>query len=109
MPAPSNQAPSGYDTRYGWDNNGRYTDQPDFWRGSSQPNPQTPRTDRYAAGRSVLEQPLINLTNVPPAALFVFVGFSDDGRLVLLVVVLFVFFILFIVVVGMSGRHRVGR
>ena len=47
MPAPSNQAPSGYDTRYGWDNNGRYTYQPDFWRGSSQPNPQTPRTDRY--------------------------------------------------------------
>ena len=47
MPAPTNQAPSGYDTRYGWDNNGRYTYQTDFWRGSSQPNPQTPRTDRY--------------------------------------------------------------
>jgi membrane carboxypeptidase/penicillin-binding protein len=47
MPAPSNQAPSSYDTRYGWDNNGRYTYQPDFWRGSSQPNPQTPPTNRY--------------------------------------------------------------
>ena len=46
MPAPSNQVPSAYDNRYGWDNNGRYTYQ-DFWRGSSQPNPQLPRTDQY--------------------------------------------------------------
>ena len=45
-PAPSNQAPSAYDNRYGWDNNGRYTYQ-DFWRGSSQPNSQLPRTDQY--------------------------------------------------------------
>ena len=47
MPASSNQVPSAYDTRYGWDSNGRNTYQPDFWRGSSQPNPQLPRTDRY--------------------------------------------------------------
>src|SRR3954469_19386825 len=45
-PAPSNLAPSAYDNRYGWDNNGRYTYQ-DFWRGSSQPNSQLPRTDQY--------------------------------------------------------------
>jgi membrane carboxypeptidase/penicillin-binding protein len=47
MPAPTtNQVPSAYDNRYGWDNNGRYTYQ-DLWRGSSQPNPQMPRTDQY--------------------------------------------------------------
>jgi penicillin-binding protein 1A len=46
-PSPaSNQTPSAYDNRYGWDNNGRYTYQ-DFWRGSSQPNSQLPRTDQY--------------------------------------------------------------
>src|SRR3954451_12231539 len=42
MPTPYNNAPSAYESRYGWDNNGRYTYQ-DFWRGSSQPNPQVPR------------------------------------------------------------------
>ena len=46
VPAPPNQVPSGYDPRYGWDNNGRYTYQPNSWGGAPQSNPQLPRPGR---------------------------------------------------------------
>jgi len=43
------------------------------------------------------------------SALFVFVGFSDDRRLVVLMLVFFIFFVLVIIVVGIAGRHRVAH
>jgi membrane carboxypeptidase/penicillin-binding protein len=45
-PALPNQVPSEYNPLYGWDNNGRYTYQPNFWGGAPQSSPQLPRAGR---------------------------------------------------------------
>ena len=40
-----------------------------------------------------------------PAALFVFVGFSDNCGLVFLILILFVFFLFVIIIVWIAGRR----
>ena len=49
------------------------------------------------------------LTRQPPGACGLFVGFSDDRRIEVVVVVVFVLGIIIIIIVGVSRRHRVAH